>query len=97
MKTVELIDNGANLAFETEIEPGDFERAELTGVLKSLSDNLSPVQKAVFVLRVVEGFGIEEVARTLKIENSTVRCHLHLARKRIKELIEEHYPEYVIV
>ncbi len=49
---------------------------------------LPPRGRAVFVLRDVEGFSVDEVAALLDMATGTVKAHLFQARKRLITLIE---------
>ena len=63
-------------------------REELQAVW-SVADQLSPQQRAVFVLRFAEEMTLEEIARAMALEVGTVKSHLARAlgavRKRLKE------------
>ena len=50
---------------------------------------LSERERAVFVLREMEGLETRDVARTLGITTITVRRHLSRARSRIREILKE--------
>ena len=50
---------------------------------------LSERERAVFVLRELEGLETVEVARALRITAITVRRHLGLARERLRRLLDE--------
>ena len=58
-------------------------RLELERALTTLSDR----ERAVFVLRELEGLDTRTVARTLGISGVTVRRHLGRARKRLQEAL----------
>ncbi len=60
-------------------------RRRLQGALEALSDR----ERAVFVLREVEGLETGQVARILGITRVTVRRHLGLARKRLQAWLSE--------
>ena len=64
---------------ESEAELRDL-RLQLTGAMAELTDR----ERAVFILREVEGLTTIEVARALGIARVTVRRHLNLARKRLR-------------
>ncbi|MEE9371472.1 MAG: sigma-70 family RNA polymerase sigma factor [Saprospiraceae bacterium] len=55
-------------------------------ILKCLSQ-LSPTYRAVFNLYVIEGFSHKEVAKELKISESTSRSNLVKARARLRNLL----------
>lgn len=44
--------------------------------------------RAVFVLRDIEGLGVEETAASLEIKPETVRTRLHRARHMLRERLE---------
>ena len=52
-------------------------------------DTLSPRQKAVLVLRLVEELEYAEIAEALGCSVQAVRANLHLGRQRVRELLEE--------
>lgn len=60
-----------------------------------LLDRLSTAQKTAFLLREIEDLSCKEIAEILSCPVSTVRSHLFLARKRLKEIITKEYPEYL--
>ena len=61
---------------------------EIFSLVVQCSSDLKPKQKAVFLLRDIEGFAFEEIAETLKMSVNNVQSNLHLARKRIRHLLE---------
>jgi RNA polymerase sigma-70 factor (ECF subfamily) len=78
---------------------GGAERAvdleELQRVFSRLAAKLAPRQRAAFVLREIEGFETAEVARILNVRESTVRNHLHQARRVLRAGIRRDYPSLV--
>lgn len=59
--------------------------------VKSSLKSLNAKQKAVFVLRDLEGLDIKEIAQITGMPQPTVRWYLHRARARLKgELIKNH-------
>ena len=58
-------------------------------ILKSIME-LPERYKEVIYLYYYEGYSTEEIAKILKKPNSTVRVHLHEARKILKGVIEEY-------
>ncbi len=92
-----LPDDPADLAATGE-QP-DAERkidlGRLQGVFAHLSGRLAPKQRAAFVLREIEGQETAEVARILGVTESTVRNHLHQARRILREAIRSEYPHLV--
>lgn len=59
-------------------------RAQLRGLLERAIAALPREQRAVFMLRAVEGFSIEETADCLAVPPETVKTRLHRARKRLQ-------------
>ena len=70
-------------------EPGPAERAEMSDSLSLaflvLLESLSPVERAVFLLREVFGYGYEEIARTVAKSEANCRQIFTRARHRIEE------------
>ncbi|MFQ5601829.1 MAG: RNA polymerase sigma factor [bacterium] len=56
---------------------------------------LSTPQKTAFILREIEGFSCKEIARIMGRPAGTVRSYLFHARKKLKDLIEKKYPEFL--
>ncbi len=67
---------------------------EVRGILEELAGELSERQRAVFLLREVEGLASPEVARILGCKSSTVRNHLFAARRILRRELIRRYPEY---
>ena len=65
-------------------------RDRLNQVLESLDED----KRAVFVLFEIEQLPMDEVAEIVGCRESTVRNHLFNARKILRKLIIERYPEY---
>jgi RNA polymerase sigma-70 factor (ECF subfamily) len=72
-----------------EMEPGEIQR-----IFRLLSRRLSPRQKAAFVLREIEGMSTEEVSEILGMSASTVRNHVHAARRILQDGLRRLFPEY---
>jgi RNA polymerase sigma-70 factor (ECF subfamily) len=75
---------------ERRLDLGRLQRAFL-----HLAAGLAPKQRAVFVLKDIEGIETAEVARILGVTESTVRNHLLFARRTIREGLERSYPGLV--
>ena len=69
---------------------------EVKGILEELAGHLSERQRAVFLLREVEGLPSPEVARILGCKSSTVRNHLFAARRILRRELARRYPEYAV-
>lgn len=67
---------------------------EVMRIFRELSADLTDKQRAVFLLREVEGMPSKEVAEIVGCRESTIRNHLFNARKILRRLLLERYPEY---
>jgi len=65
--------------------------AETIEALEKAAQTLSPVQRAVFALRILEGRSAEEVGQILELPVGTVRVYLHRARMRLRDLLSAHF------
>jgi RNA polymerase sigma-70 factor (ECF subfamily) len=59
--------------------------------LEAAMAQLTPLQRAVFTLREVDGMSTDEVASVLGMEPGTVRVHLHRGRLRLRALLSDHF------
>ncbi len=76
--------------------PGDLvEEKDVERILGDLVRDLSPQQRAAFILREVEGLDTAEVAEILGCSPVTVRNHVFQARRALRKAMAERYPEYV--
>ena len=55
--------------------------------LLAVINRLSPMDKQVFNLFAIDGFGHKEIATMLNISEGTSKWHVHEARKKIKEAL----------
>ncbi len=62
---------------------------EIKAKIETCLQDLSPKEKATFLLRDEEGFSIEEASEILKCSSMSVRTHLSRARKKIREQFEK--------
>ena len=69
--------------------------ARLQQAFLHLAARLAPRQRAVFVLREIEGLPTDEIASILAVTESTVRNHLLQARRALREGLEREYPDLV--
>ena len=72
----------------------ELQQREVEEVLLRLVDCLSERQRAVFVLRAIEGFDTQEVSAIVGCKVSTVRNHLFVARRKLRRELEVRFPEY---
>ncbi len=66
-----------------------FLNREIRSKIESCLQNLSPKEKAVFLLRDGDGFSVEETSEILKCSSLSVRTHLSRARKKIRDQFEK--------
>lgn len=64
---------------------------ELRIALDNLTAQLSPKQKAVFVLREIEQVTTAEIADILAMDTGQVKSNLYYARKRVSAMITRYY------
>ena len=76
---------------EASVQPGEFELKEILG--KELN-KLEEGQRAVFILRMIEGYSTRETADILKIPEGTVLSRLHRATGIMKNKLEEYKYHY---
>ena len=69
------------------------EATELKTIVMKLAQQLTPKQRAVFVLRDLEGFEPEEVCQALNMTNGNMKSNLYYARMTIKEQLIRFYRE----
>jgi RNA polymerase sigma-70 factor (ECF subfamily) len=69
----------------------NLESRELYQLILTISDQLKPKQKAIFILRDIEGFSFQEIKSIMNMPIGNIRSNLHLARKNIKNSLELEY------
>jgi RNA polymerase sigma-70 factor (ECF subfamily) len=67
------------------------ENRETAQIIRSLTNKLSPLQKAVFVMSELMQLEQEEIAEILNTNKSAVKANLYYARKGIKTMMEKHF------
>lgn len=72
----------------------ELQQREVDEIFSKVVDCLTDRQRAVFVLRAIEGFDTKEVAAMIGCRASTVRNHLFIARRKLKRELETSFPEY---
>ncbi len=75
-------------------ERWELEENEVTRIFDELATNLTDKQRTIFILREVEGRPSNEVAAIVGCRESTIRNHLFNARKILRRVLLERYPEY---
>lgn len=77
-----------------EADLSTLEGREVARIFDELARELPERQRLVFLLREVEGLSSAEVAAIAGCEESTVRNHLFNARKHLRAMLLERFPEY---
>jgi RNA polymerase sigma-70 factor (ECF subfamily) len=85
----QIVESEATLAQFSNDTPAD--SRELFEAILACSRHLKPKQQAVFILKDLEGFEFEEIALLMNSRPANLRSNLHLARKKIKEILEKQY------
>ena len=65
----------------------DIEEKDRHRVIRDAMDQLSPKQKAVFMLNRYQGLQIKEITEVLGMAEGTVKIHLHRAVKKLQTLL----------
>ncbi len=68
-----------------------FQQQELSRIIHAAADDLTPKQKAVFILRDLEGLSQEEVGEALSMTTGNVKSNLFYARKKMTEKLKAWY------
>lgn len=66
---------------------------EMRAALERALVDLTPLQRAIFELREVEGHSSEEVGTMLGLSPGAVRLHLHRARLKLRVALQSYAPE----
>ena len=82
--------NGSVSSFMPEAE---LMHAELNALLAALAEGLTPKQKAVYILRDMEGLEMEEISVILEMSPGNVKSNLYYARIAISERLKKYYQE----
>jgi RNA polymerase sigma-70 factor (ECF subfamily) len=62
---------------------------DLAQIIKSLAKDLTPKQKAVFILRDLQGADMEEISEITSMTKGTVKSNLYYARLNIREKLNK--------
>jgi len=68
------------------------EKARMEEIMLAI-DKLPAMNKAVFNLFVLDGYKHEEIAEMLKISANTSKVHLHKAKKKLQEFLENEWKQ----
>ena len=69
----------------------EFQQHELMQLVRQAADELTPKQKAVFILRDLEGLTTEEVSEALTMSIGNVKSNLFYARQNMSEKLKAFY------
>lgn len=83
-------EEGEKLEFDSGINTEhDVERIMIKENIKKGLEELTDIQRQVFVLKNSQGLKIREVAKAMKISEGTVKSHLSRAFDKLKNVMEE--------
>ncbi len=68
----------------------ELENSENASILNLMTINLSPKQKAVFILSDLEEMSTDEISEITGMNKSVIKANLYYARKRISEMAEKY-------
>lgn len=69
----------------------EFQQTELMRAINLAAEELTPKQKAVFILRDLEGLTTEEVSEALSMSVGNVKSNLFYARQNMSEKLKAYY------
>jgi len=67
----------------------ELEHAEVRTRFQEALDELSPEHRMAIMMREVDGYSYEEIARTMKCRKGTVMSRIFYARKKLQERMQE--------
>ncbi|MGJ1284414.1 RNA polymerase sigma factor [Sphingobacterium spiritivorum] len=70
---------------------------QLRALVDKAVDQLSPQQKNIFVLSKIERLKYKEISERLNITPETVKKHMYYASKAIRDYVQNHMDEVIIV
>jgi len=73
-----------------------FDSEQLEEIMDAISQ-LPEMNRTVFNLFVVDGYKHEEIAGMLKISAGTSKTHLHRAKKKLRELLENEWKKKPVI
>jgi RNA polymerase sigma-70 factor (ECF subfamily) len=68
----------------------ELEARELGAAIEQAIARLRPEYRSCILLRFVEGYSYEEIARILDVPLGTVKTHIHRARNELRRYLEDH-------
>jgi RNA polymerase sigma-70 factor, ECF subfamily len=88
----EISDDGVNAVDGRRTPDAELERREARDVVLTALCELATEQRAVFVLREIEGFSIPEIAEMLEAPLNTLYSRLRLAREKFFSVVQRLCP-----
>jgi len=82
---------GREIAAWDENPEQQYSREELNRILTSAVDGLTPIYRAVFVLRDIDGLSTEEAAEALELSVPAVKSRLLRARLQLREKLTRYF------
>jgi RNA polymerase sigma-70 factor (ECF subfamily) len=86
-----------NELISLEDPSGEASKKQLVQHVLTSADKLKPMQKAVFVLRDMEGCSVKETAHILDCSENNVLVTLHKARKNLKKWLKPILGEFAAI
>jgi len=84
-RSTDIIESQKSLDLSVSPNPEQqYLNREIRSKVEACLQNLSPKEKAVFLLRDGDGFSVGETSKILKCSSLSVRTHLSRARKKIR-------------
>ena len=74
---------------ECDVRVPEIEVADTVDLIRGMVDRLPEKQRQAFLLFVIEGVSLPEIARRMNASLPTAKNRLRLARSRIQQLVEE--------
>ena len=69
----------------------ELQQQELKRIIQEAAEELTPKQRAVFILRDLEGLTTEEVSETLSMSAGNIKSNLFYARQKMSEKLRAYY------
>jgi RNA polymerase sigma-70 factor, ECF subfamily len=79
-----------SLAHKNEADD-EVQTQELHTIIQEAASDLTPKQKAVFILRDLEALSVEEVCSILSMTSRNVKSNLYCARQQLSEKLKKYY------
>jgi len=83
------LEDAGTLPAEEDDPERDVERGELRAIIHAALEKLSSDEREAFVLKHLEGFSYQEMAKMLDASIPALKMRVHRAREGLQELLEE--------